>query len=492
MIKKNRLSTKIHNFIYSFHSIHFTFPLLWSVIDFMTKTSIPPNYIGRRKMICCRKKLNIFSMIRVVVFSFFFILPVFTVCGQDEPEKTTIVKKEIKEPRLRKSITVPNPEQEIQDSTKKIPWNALSPQVQAKIRCVVSEHSLFRRMPQQKIYADPEMFQFLSEHPDLVVGFWEKLGVTQISLQELNKDQFLMKETTGTTAVAEIVYRTKDVCVVYAKGLYKGPFLVRSYDGEVVLILRHRFMRDSNNEPVIVCDLDVFIRIDHLGVDFIAKLFATTLGKIADSNFEQTVAFVGYVSESAGINAESVKRTGFQVKNVRETVREDFGDVVDRVAMRIARRNHRNVTEYLNPEIETEIEMYPIPMDAPFAQKQNNRIKQNNNSMILAVGSEKLKQEFEETFHYDPFFTVHHYSLEEKSFTEKKNETIQNVSSGSGQREEWSNNPVPETLSTLNNSANNSVNNSANISALNDEETKTDYNSPFKNRVIFTTPKIVQ
>jgi hypothetical protein len=461
----------------------------------MTKTSTPPNCIGSRKMnklLCCRKKLNFFSLLGVAVFSIFFIsffLSVLPVCGQEEPSKTTTARKENKEPRLRKSITAPNSnlEQEIQESTKKIPWNALSPQVQTKIRCVVSEHSLFRRMPQQKIYADPEMFQFLSEHPDLVVGFWEKLGVTQISLQELNQDQFLMKEATGTTAVAEVVYRTKDICVVYAKGLYKGPFLVRSYDGEVVLILRNRFMRDANNEPVIVCDLDVFIRIDHLGVDFLAKLFATTLGKIADSNFEQTVAFVGYVSESAGINAESVKRTGFQVKNVRETVREDFSDVVDRVAMRITRRNHRNLAAHINPKTEIETEMYPVPTNAPFTPKQaNNQIKQtdnSSNSMILAVGSNKFKQEFDETFHYDPFFTVHN-SLEEKPLRDKKNETTQSSMSGLGQREEWSNTPIPEALSTLNNSANNSV--------FDDEETKTDYNSASKNRAIFTTPKIAR
>jgi hypothetical protein len=276
-----------------------------------------------------------------------------------------------------------------------------------------------------------------------------------------------MKETTGTTAVAEVVYRTKDICIVYAKGLYKGPFLVRSYDGEAVLILRNRFMRDVNNEPIIICDLDVFVRIDHLGVDFLAKLFATTLGKIADSNFEQTVSFVGYVSESVGINAESVKRNGYQVKNVRETVREDFGDVVDRVAMRIARRNHRNFPGNSNFETET----YPIPTDAPFTQKQIYQTQQTDNSMFLAISSEKLKQEFDETFQSDPFFVVHN-SLEEKN-----EETTLPRSTGLEQHEELSH-PIPVGLSTWNNSA------------FDDKEIKTDYNTIPQKRAIFKTPKI--
>ncbi|MDR1140221.1 MAG: hypothetical protein LBL62_00915 [Planctomycetaceae bacterium] len=474
MIKKSFDSEKIQNFVYSSLFIHFAFLIILGRDGFMAGTSTPSNCIecGKmNKMVNRKKKINFLLPTRAIilpVFLFLFILFVFPSWGQEEIEKTSIARKENKESRPKKQTAILNQEQEIQDSAKKIPWDSLSPQTKSKVNHVVSEHSLFHRMPQQKIYADPEMFQFFSEHPDLVVGFWEKLGVTQISLQELNKNQFLMKETTGTTAVAEVVYRTKDICIVYAKGLYKGPFLVRSYDGEAVLILRNRFMRDVNNEPIIICDLDVFVRIDHLGVDFLAKLFATTLGKIADSNFEQTVSFVGYVSESAGINAESVKRNGYQVKNVRETVREDFGDVVDRVAMRIARRNHRNFPENFNFETET----YPIPTDAPFTQKQIYQTQQTDNSTFLAVSSEKLKQEFDETFQSDPFFVVHN------SLEEKKEETILPRSTGLKQHEELPS-PIPVGLSTWNNSA------------FDDKEIKTDYNNTIpQKRAIFKTPKI--
>jgi hypothetical protein len=447
----------------------------------MTGTSIPSHWVESgqmNKIISCKKKINFLLPTWTAFLSVFFLLSVLSVLsvlpswGQEERDKTSGVRNENKESRLKKQIAVQNQDPEIQDSAKKIPWDSLPLQAKSKVNHVVSEHSLFRRMPQQKIYADPEMFQFLSEHPDLVVGFWEKLGVTQISLQELNKNQFLMKETAGTTAVAEVVYRTKDTCIVYAKGLYKGPFLVRSYDGEVVLILRSRFMRDMNNEPIIICDLDVFVRLDHLGVDFLAKLFATTLGRIADSNFEQTVSFVGYVSESAGINADSVKRTGYQVKNIRETVREDFGEVVDRVASRIAHRNRRNVLENSGFGTET----YPLPTDTPFAQKRIYRIQPTDNSMLLAVSSDKLKQEFDETFQSDPFFVLHH------SLEEKKTDTTLSHSSGLEQQEEFSHpiHPIPAALSTWNNSV------------FDDEETQTDRNTIPHKRAVFITPKIAQ
>ncbi|MDR2757465.1 MAG: hypothetical protein LBC20_17360, partial [Planctomycetaceae bacterium] len=453
----------------------------------MTRTSTPPNCVEcckMNKMVYCKEKMQFLLLIWAVILSVLLLfVPIPATWGQEDNEKTTVTRKENKDSRLKRPIVVPNQEQEVQDSLKKNSWDSLAPQTKLKINHVVSEHSLFHRMPQQKIYADPEMFQFLSEHPDLVVGFWEKLGVTQISFQELDKDQYLMKETTGTSAIVEVVYRTKDLCVVYAKGLYKGPFLVRSYDGEVVLFFRSRMMRDANNEPIIICDLDVFVRIDHLGVDFLAKLFATTLGKIADSNFEQTIAFAGYVSESAGINAEAVKRTGYQVKNIREVVREDFSEVVDRVAMRIARRNHRNMPANsansaisANSNLQTEI--YPIPTENPFTQKQIYRLQQTDNSMILAVSSEKLKQEFKETFQNDPFFVVRN------SLEEKKSETVQSISSVKQQfdfdQQEELLNPIPVTFSTLTNS-------------LTDiEEFPTECNTVPQSRAVFTIPKIAR
>lgn len=237
-------------------------------------------------------------------------------------------------------------EQEMRDSLKRIPWDELSNASKAKIKSVVQQHSLFRRMPTQAVYCDPEIFQYLLEHPDLVVGFWEQLGVTQISLRQIKDDRYLMKESTGTVANVEVVHRGENMCIVYAKGQYRGPFLARSIDGESVLILRTRYGTDTDGEPYVVCRLDAFMKIDNLGADLLAKLFSTSLGKIADGNFEQTVAFVGQVSDAASVNGGSVQRICRQTKGVREEVRNDFIDVVDRVALRSAKREQKLFPQY--------------------------------------------------------------------------------------------------------------------------------------------------
>ena len=169
----------------------------------------------------------------------------------------------------------------MQESRQNLPWNALPPAAQTKIRSVVSGNPLFHRMPQQTFYADPEMYNFLLRHPDVVIGFWEHLGATQLSLREIREDQYILTETGGTTASVEILYRSYDLCIIYARGEYRGPLMARSYQGDAILVLRTQFARDEANEPVVISDLDTFVQINSLGVDLLAKLFFTSLTKIA-------------------------------------------------------------------------------------------------------------------------------------------------------------------------------------------------------------------
>ena len=228
---------------------------------------------------------------------------------------------------------------ETQTSLQKLPWNDLSPAAQTKIRNVVSGTPLFHRMPQQTVYADPEIYHFLLQHPDVVIGFWEQLGATQLSLREARGNQFVLRETAGTAATVEVLYHTQDICVAYAKGEYRGPLLAKSYQGDVLLVLRTQFTRDETNEPMVICDLDVFIQINSLGADVLAKLFFASLVKTADSNFEITVSFVSQLSKAAFRNPDALKSTAEDITSVRQEVCADFCDVVDRAAMRFIRRN---------------------------------------------------------------------------------------------------------------------------------------------------------
>jgi hypothetical protein len=172
-----------------------------------------------------------------------------------------------------------------------------------------------------------------------MIGFWEQLGATQISLREVRENRYVLKEMTDTTASVEVLHRTNDVCIVYAKGEYRGPLLAKSYQGEVILVLRTQLSRDETNEPMVVCDLDAIIQINSLGADVLAKLLFASLTKIADNNFEISASFVSQISKAASRNTAALKATAEEITSVRQEVCSDFCDIVDRAAIRYARRN---------------------------------------------------------------------------------------------------------------------------------------------------------
>ena len=227
----------------------------------------------------------------------------------------------------------------MQASLKTLPWDDLSTATQQKIRSVTTGTPLFHRMPQQTIYADPEIYHFLLRYPDLVTGFWEHLGAAHLSLYEIKEDQYLFKETIGTTALVEVLHRTNDLCITYAKGEYRGPLMAKALQGDVILILRTKCTRDEMNEPMIECNLDIFVQFNSVGVDVLAKLFFAAFTKVMDGNFEVSTSFISQVSRAAAHNTAVLKSTAEEIPSIRQSIFVEFCEVVDRAAMRYARRN---------------------------------------------------------------------------------------------------------------------------------------------------------
>lgn len=219
-----------------------------------------------------------------------------------------------------------------QQAVKRIPWNQLSKNSQTKTKDIVNNYTIFRRMPQQAVYCYPEMYNFLLAYPHTVVSMWEQLGVTQIAVKEIGPDLYQMKETTGTVAELEVIYRSQNLCLIYGKGTYRGPVIKKAIDGDVLLILQSRFGKDKLGEPFVVSRMDAFVRIHNPGAELIAKLLTPVVGKIVDNNFEQTVAFVGNVSDASQFNPEIVHDMAVKLKGVHPEIKNQLRRTIDMVA----------------------------------------------------------------------------------------------------------------------------------------------------------------
>jgi len=262
-----------------------------------------------------------------------------------------------------------------------VPWNALDERSKKLIREVMDGKTFLRRMPRQVGYCDPEMYDFLTDHPDVVIELWELLGVTNLSLKETGSNKYVLKEGTTSTSQVEVLYKSDNLCIVYALGEYEAPVLRRKIKGDLVLFLKSRYGRDKDNRLVVQSDLDAYVRIHNPGAELLAKILIPVVGKIADSNFEQTVGFVMNISEAAQDDFEPLVELAQRMKNVRPQVAQEFALVAETVF-------DREVDRYIALATTTAAAM-------PKYASQSN---QDINDRELAVPSQNLRLQAPPTF----------------------------------------------------------------------------------------------
>ena len=189
-----------------------------------------------------------------------------------------------------------------QEALAKVPWNALSPSAREKLAELAKNPTIYRRLPMAGGYCNPELFDFFLAHPHAVVGLWRQMGYDDVSMAQIGPNLYSVREKTGTVGRAQILYQDDELTVVYCHGKYQGPVVPRSLDGEMFLVLQTRYTEDPTGRPIVVCRLDAFVDLKNPGADLLARTFSGALGKLADSNFEQTLAFIDNVSQNAETN----------------------------------------------------------------------------------------------------------------------------------------------------------------------------------------------
>lgn len=233
----------------------------------------------------------------------------------------------------RSAFRVPDPLQA--DTTKagrkkaaqEIPWQELSPQIQEKVRSVLSNQSMYRRLPIQTIPCEEDLFEFITRHPDVVVNLWQVMEISKIQLKEIGTDKFYMEDQAGTRGIIECLYRGNRYMLIHVLGTYEGVPFPRKVTGSGILILRYLPVVNVAGQRQLAIRLDAFMQIDNNGVDFLARTFQSIVGKVADNNFCQTVGFMGVLSRTVCYNGRGMKEFSQRLEKVRPEVREAFGNL---------------------------------------------------------------------------------------------------------------------------------------------------------------------
>jgi hypothetical protein len=220
-----------------------------------------------------------------------------------------------------------------------LPLSKLTAESRRKLMAVCENPSLFRRMPQKTVNCDPDLHRFLVRNPEVVVNIWQLMGFSNYSAERTGPYMWRGDDGTGTTGDVELVYGTDEMHVLYGDGLYEGALLRKKITGRCVLILHSGYGQDTSRRALVGNRLDLFLQLDNVGADIMARTFAPWVGKVADTNFAESCKFAAKVSQTAETNGPGMQRLADKLTAVQPEVREEFARVTSAVHERAAARD---------------------------------------------------------------------------------------------------------------------------------------------------------
>ena len=222
------------------------------------------------------------------------------------------------------------------DALASIPRDKLTEAQIEKVRSVVNKPSVYRRMPTQVIRCDPDLYLFVMNHPEVMANIWQVMGIEDVVLQPQEDGRFLADDGAGTRGIGEFLHKSFDTHLVYAEGRYSGPLFSKPVEGSAVVLLKSAYNREPDGHYYISVRLDVFIRLDHVGLDFLAKTFQPLVVQVADYNFVATTNFLQSLSRTAEVNPKGMRRLAENLVNLPAEVRGEFMATTAPVADRAA------------------------------------------------------------------------------------------------------------------------------------------------------------
>jgi hypothetical protein len=215
-----------------------------------------------------------------------------------------------------------------------LPATRLTPEAKLRINNIVEKPTLFRHLPTQAVDCDPELFLYIARHPEVLVGIWDVMGVTQVHCERLDEYRLKARDGSGTTCTVDLVYGDRSTHVYVADGFYDGKLVAAPLTGKGVFVLRTRFETRADGLTTVYGSLDCFVQLDNIGADLIARTFGPLIGRTADNNFAETARFIGQIGSTARTNPQGLEELASGLPQVSEKTRRGFVEVIRDVDQR--------------------------------------------------------------------------------------------------------------------------------------------------------------
>lgn len=215
-----------------------------------------------------------------------------------------------------------------------LPLRRLTPAAGELILSIAKSPTLYRRLPTQDIECDKDLFLFLTRNPEVMVGMWELMGITQVKIQRTGPYRLQADDGSGTTCQVDLIYGDQSLHIYYAEGMYDGRMSPKPIRGKGIFVVRSQYAKKQNQKTNVHGTLDCFVKFDSFGADLVARTLGGVIGKSADSNYVETAKFIQQVSSACERNPTAMMDLSDRLPQVIPATRKQFSDVIVTVARR--------------------------------------------------------------------------------------------------------------------------------------------------------------
>jgi len=160
----------------------------------------------------------------------------------------------------------------------------------AKALAVLEKPVLHASGPLEAFYCQPDIYQFLLDHPDKAAKMWRKFGAQCADIEERGEGRFAWKDETGQLNWQTVV-RTSRLRVWYAEGWGKPAPLLPSVAVKALLVMHLQEGHDQAGKPAVRHQCELILQTDSKAFALVARLLGGSVPRMAEQYLGQVETF---------------------------------------------------------------------------------------------------------------------------------------------------------------------------------------------------------
>ena len=213
-------------------------------------------------------------------------------------------------------------------SISEMPWEKISVDSRQRIHEVLDNCSQYRRLPEFRYNARPEVYRYLVKHPDVAVSTWRVLGISKVQMWQTGSLEFQATAPDGSVGLIDVLYRDQTQCLLLFDGIYSSPLLPRSITASGLVWLRYDCRPAKDGKTQVYQMLDVFVSFPSVTARAMALLVSPISNMMMDRNAFEVSLYVRMMSQAVENDPAWIEQLVGQLDGVLPQCREELISLV--------------------------------------------------------------------------------------------------------------------------------------------------------------------